>query len=114
VVQVGPAATSPVAPPAAPATPPQPIATTAPSAPPAPSANAPEASEGESIGVPECDRYIKALDACAAKRLRKNADYEQSKAKLIKAARDVAKGPGGKAEIKTLCTASADSLEKCP
>jgi hypothetical protein len=107
VVQIESAATEPVA-----TSSPAPAAPFRPIAPPAPS------SRGrQSTGVPECDDYFDALDACVSKNpaMRAAAAIEQSIETSRNAWKKAAETPAGRAGLKTGCAAAADALKQsCP
>lgn len=70
-----------------------------------------EAASGGSIGVTECDDYLKAVEACSAKASPENKAAMEASMKANRDAwKDVSKSASGKEALKAGCKAAHDTF----
>jgi len=75
-----------------------------------------ETASTESVGVPECDEYIKKYEACLTKISAKAPQVESSMQTAFKAQRDsfkqAAANPASKAQLATTCKQAIDTAKQ--
>jgi hypothetical protein len=76
----------------------------------APASTAPVAASGEKIGVPECDEFIAAYDACVSSKVPEavRAQYKASIEQWRTSWRKLAENPNTKATLAAACKQSAE------